>query len=112
MKYTKKPWKIDISNDRKGSETICIHAGKGPFDNQWITEAKGSHVGPIDDEERLGNAKLISKAPEMYEALKGIIRLKDVIAYGEPVDMGCVDEARAIDTMFVKLNSLLKEIES
>ena len=70
MKYTKGKWKIQNNGQGNGGSNIDIHIGKGPFDNQWIAEAKGSHVGPIDDEERLNNAKLISKAPEMYEALK------------------------------------------
>ena len=70
MKYTKEDLKFDNSDLLLHS--IYIYKGDGPFDSGWIGEVKGSNVGPDDNNERLGNAILFSKANRMYELLKEI----------------------------------------
>ena len=70
MKYTKEDLKID--NSDLSMNSIYIYKGAGPYDSGWIGEAKGRHVGPDDNNERLGNARLFSKANRMYELLKEI----------------------------------------
>jgi hypothetical protein len=69
-------------------------------------------VGPIDDEERLGNAKLISKAPEMYEALKWLMDChnEDVLNIAS-TEMHANYNDEVVNNKLIEIESLLKEIE-
>jgi len=58
------------------------------------------------------NAKLISKAPEMYEALKAISRIKDLLCYPLDVPFDHIDEAKAVSSALSEVESILKDLES
>jgi hypothetical protein len=84
MKHTKGKWQADLISDSvktEDGELICIVA----------------YLNKKRVEERKANAKLISKAPEMYEAL--MMAMSCIIKHGSP---------ELVD----KYESLLKEIES
>ena len=58
----------------------------------------------------LYNALLISKAPEMLEALKTVISLRDLIDYDESiVNESNIGEASALNQMLKRIDSLIKE---
>ena len=95
MKYTKEDLKIDNSDLPMSS--IYIYKGSGPYDNGWIGEAKGSHVGPEDSDERRGNAILFSKANRMYETL--IMAMSCIVNHGSP-------------ELIEKYDTLITEIEN
>ncbi len=76
MKYTKGKWEIPKSESLKGN--ISIIQNGDWIKGCWIATVQGPNVGPAEDEV-IGNAKLISKAPEMYEALKKIISIQDIM---------------------------------
>jgi hypothetical protein len=73
-KFTKGEWIItDICIDHKGAGYYRI----GTNEQDWIAEAKGTHVGAETSEECLANAKLIAAAPEMFETLELIKSMCD-----------------------------------
>lgn len=56
------------------------------------------------------NALLISKAPELLEALQQVIRLKDIIDYDESiVNESNIGEASAISQMLNRIETLIQE---
>ncbi len=62
MKYTKGPWTHDVTTDRIGTTNgtiTCLQDSAG-----WAGIGKN-----IPSSEQEGNAALIAKAPQMYEAL-------------------------------------------
>ena len=59
MKHTKGKWEVTAINGRS------IWTKSDPMTSQQICIVQNT-----DNDEQLSNAKLISKAPEMYEALK------------------------------------------
>ena len=111
MKYTKGKWitQPSLEGQEKGTIHILLNGYMEP--NGWIADALGPHVGPCQ-EEVIANAKLISKAPEMYEGLKGVIRLKELIMPPPNIPAVHQNEAKAIMTMISKIESLLKDLES
>jgi hypothetical protein len=101
MKYIKGPWQCVFTSDktrgvRTSSGFICFltkpfrYAGQDDRYEQELEEIKG-------------NQKLISKAPEMYEALS---KIKELIA----MDGDDLSDGECIDKIVEQLN-VLKELE-
>ena len=95
MKYTKGKWIIKDGTSIESTNGYCI-----------------ADTGYDDEKEDKANAKLISKAPKMYEALKDIQNMKSLIEYPSDIPESQYGEARAVSLLIEKLESLLKEIES
>ncbi len=101
MKHTKGEWNACCLGEGKTSHyifsdehcegTICGMHSNDPRDKHYT---EGERV--ITREERQGNAALIQAAPNMYEALKGLLSdVKQLIGEHdlEPVQMGYMLEA-------------------
>jgi hypothetical protein len=99
MEYTKGKWKVEIAKDGNPKRistqdtVICD-----------INYASGLY--PFDKEQTKINALLISKAPEMYEALKMVRYFK---YFAECIDKLTIKNVLDLDK---KIKSILKEIES
>ena len=72
------------------------------------TSKQKSHIMDIVAE----RIALESKAPEMYEALKGLYELRQLIYYPIDPNPEHADESMAVHNAMTKIESLLKEIES
>lgn len=71
-KHTQGEW-VAMPNYSNNAGYIAIGVN-GNEDRQWIAEAMSSHVNEgMTDEEFLANAKLISAAPDLLEALTMLI---------------------------------------
>ena len=97
MKYTKAPWFAveygghwDIQDGQYYGDN-CI------FDEDVVEEAKD-------------NVHLAIKAPEMYEALKGIYAIRDLLFYPTNTKQEHLGEAIAVSEAIKKIESLLKGI--
>ena len=104
MKYTKEKWAFSPQTGTKGH---CLMA--------QVWDDDGNPIAVIDDtlrpEQATARAKLISKAPEMYEAIKGfIIAIEDgsLTVYTDDEHNAVRDEN---EEKINKLYSLIKEIE-
>lgn len=71
IQHTPGPWTITDKPSQDGTGSFFIRANK--YKSGWIAEAKGTHVGPKSLDEAHANACLIAAAPEMLEALKGLM---------------------------------------
>lgn len=110
MKYTKGKWvsTFNLAKERgvrTESGFICFLPKPTHYNGQ--DERYEQEL----DECRV-NAKLISKAPEMYEVLQHVINLKDIISCGENINPEHCGECEAIEKLLQIIESLLKEIES
>ena len=96
MKYTKGKWEVYVSPC-----DLYIRSFKGTFKGTSYTI-----IAKINErlEDYEANAKLISKAPEMYEAINLYINGKKSKTMGYYSD----DQMNAVDQM----KSLLKEIDN
>jgi hypothetical protein len=71
-KHTQGEWEIrsDCRDTVNGRGFIQIGTNKCT----WIAEAKGTHVGPLSEEECEANAKLIAAAPDMLNAIINLLK--------------------------------------
>lgn len=86
------------------------------YQKSIFIEGTEIHIADLDikktgyDEEVEANALLISKAPEMLEALQQVIKLKDLIEYDESiVNESNIGEASAISQMLNRIQTIIKE---
>ena len=69
MKHTPGPWRIE-----------CFEVTAGPpdgFDPIWTCGCCGGYAMAGDPLEAIANGRLIAAAPELLEALKGVVRVAD-----------------------------------
>ena len=112
MKYTKGKWEVVQDTLYPVQIEVISNAKYDGNQDAMIGEKQICMVTSEYDEQRYStdeqeaNAKLISKAPEMYEALKEL--------YEESVITSGLTVARIVTTpdLIIKLESLLNEIES
>ncbi len=97
MKHTKGPWKC--SSVMNFSDTLVSYISNK---NKNVAQLRGCETGEEDEAE--ANAKLISKAPEMHEALKMVALCSN---YEESKKM----LGNSPKHWTRKLESLLKELE-
>lgn len=105
MDYTKGKWYLQEYSDAYTNIIRCDN-GKG-FETLYI----GSSSHSTDPEARV-NAKLMAKAPEMLEALKGIYAIKELLFYPVETKTEHLGEAIAVSEAITKIQSLINEIES
>lgn len=110
MKYKKWDYCISRGEDDLGSEMFSIFKKGKDKDYDSIAGLWYNN----EDEKRIAEpqAKLISKSPEMLEALKGIYRLRNIIL-PPVVDVNAEhqEEVTAIYQALKQIDSLIKEIE-
>lgn len=79
MNYSKTPWESSDcrstynSVPTEGSIDIYSTPEKGE-DRAWIASVHGTHVGEKDDALNIANANLMVAAPDLYEALKDLLK--------------------------------------
>lgn len=75
--FTAGPW-IAEHQGPESANAYAILTDKGwVVGHPWIAQAFGQNVGPLTAEETQANVKLITAAPDLYEALKGVMGLID-----------------------------------
>ena len=103
FKGTKGKWNIERHQHQLCGDYLIIDENDYQLaiaDNEYIQ----------DYEKTKANALLISKAPEMLEALKTVISLRDLIDYDESiVNESNIGEASALNQMLKRIDSLIKE---
>lgn len=110
FKGTKENWYHDNGN------SLSIFHPKA-LGVRLATVEKTSTIGKHDydlsikpTEEYKYNALLISKAPEMLEALQGVIKLRDLIDYDESiVNESNIGEASALNQILNRIQTLIQE---
>lgn len=66
-KHTPAPWQTDRNSVHTGSIAIIHHC----LDNDWVDV--WSEKWPETEEEQEANARLIASAPDLLEALQGLV---------------------------------------
>ena len=111
MSHTKGKWETGF-NGKEG----LIFAGHNGYIKILQEIRPELHNGPMTERQMISetnaNAKLISKSPEMLEALKGIYRLRNIIL-PDPLNVKAEhqDEVSAIYNALKTIKNLI-EIES
>lgn len=90
MSYTKGPWQVDL--DGAVSAEICTIYNCPPLDGQGWRYVRSAHW--VGDDESEANARLISAAPDMAEALQRLIAVYSS-SYSPKDRANCWDQARA-----------------
>lgn len=90
-KYTPGPWRVDVKGCENSHGLPCVSGANGAL------LAMMAHNGP----KGLANATLIAAAPEMYEALRGLLG-----AFGGDVPKWLHKEADAASAALAKAGSL------
>ena len=65
-------------------------------DAEYLVWKKGGNYLTTNQKEHLANARLIAAAPELYEALREMVRSHDLSCPGESCRITGVDMARAV----------------
>ena len=104
--FTKGKWKVFTNAHKECDGEEWGWVGLDTFNSKSINKCSIHWSG----KEAKANALLISKAPEMLEALKTVIRLIDLIDYDESiVNESNIGEASALNQMLKRIDSLIKE---
>jgi hypothetical protein len=100
-KHTKGPWKVQSAKRLQHGESVAF---------VWIIDVAGNELANVPDEvgicfeddlqEALANAKLMAAAPDLIEALKGVLRAYDTVdelrIQPHPQDQASIDKARLL----------------
>ena len=107
MKHTKGPWALIDVKKLLGKAHCQDYNFQVSREGLWICNIS-NHIN-----KHKANAKLIAKAPEMYEALKGIYRLRNIILPpAEDVKLEHQEEVTAIYQAIKKIESIIKELDN
>jgi hypothetical protein len=75
MNYTKGNWTIDYNGTIGHIKAVNDNTERTPTVARYDIFSKfGGKIGEMRKEEEFANAKLIAAAPEMYEALKALMK--------------------------------------
>lgn len=101
----------ELRNDEKPSEDLVqqIEAIMGDFYNYANNERK--YYYDIRSEHAVKIAKLFNPNAELLEALKCVQVLKDLLEYPSEVAFDHIDEAKAVHSMFQKVDSAIQKYE-
>jgi hypothetical protein len=94
--------------------TICVGVQNTP---DGFTQMICNSILPETDEEYEkqrdeieANMKLIASAPEMLDALIGLVRLKSLLEYPNKVHERHVSEAMAVSAALMKIENVIKKV--
>lgn len=101
----------ELRNAEKPSEDLVqqIEAIMGDFYNYANNERK--YYYDIRSEHAVKIAKLFNPNAELLEALKCVQVLKDLLEYPSEVAFDHIDEAKAVHSMFQKVDSAIQKYE-